>query len=234
MTGEANTIFVVDDEPAILKALERLLRGAGFEVRGFLSSQAFLEQHDPAIPGCAVLDVAMDGMNGLELQQKLAASGCERPVVFLSGRGDIPMSVRAMRAGAVSFLTKPVRAEDLLAAIRRAIEKDDTARRAHRELDAIGRRLATLTPRETEVLRRVIAGRLNKQIAGELGTAEKTIKVHRARVMEKMGVRSVAELVRMTDQAGFMPADMRSGADPDSPDWMGLRSIYDLRHGRRN
>jgi FixJ family two-component response regulator len=211
MIAAANTIFVVDDDPSILKALERLLRGAGFEVQSFLSSQAFLEHHDPAIPGCAVLDVAMDGLNGLELQQALAMSGCDRPVVFLTGRGDIPMSVRAMRAGAVNFLTKPFEAKDLLAAVRLAIDKDCAARQAHKELEAIECRLAALTPRESEVLRHVIAGRLNKQIAGELGTAEKTIKVHRARVMEKMGVRSVADLVRVTEQAGVAPADTRPG-----------------------
>ncbi|SDR63375.1 Two-component response regulator, FixJ family, consists of REC and HTH domains [Rhizobiales bacterium GAS113] len=180
MIAAANTVFVVDDDPSILKALERLLRGAGFEVQSFLSSQAFLEQHDPAIPGCAILDVAIDGLNGLELQQALATSGCDRPIVFLTGRGDIPMSVRAMRAGAVNFLTKPFEVKDLLAAVRFAIDKDCAGRQAHKELGAIERRLAALTPRESEVLRHVIAGRLNKQIAAELGTAEKTIKVHRA------------------------------------------------------
>jgi FixJ family two-component response regulator len=208
MTSVANTVFVVDDDPPVLKALERLLRGAGFEVQGFPSSQAFLAQHDPATPGCAILDIAMDGLNGLELQQALAASGCDRPIVFLTGRGDIPMSVRAMKAGAVNFLTKPVDANDLLAAVRIAIEKDGMARQAGAELEIIERRLAALTPRERQVLCHVVAGRLNKQIAGELGTSEKTIKVHRARVMQKMGVRSVADLVRTTARAGIAPADI--------------------------
>jgi FixJ family two-component response regulator len=221
MSAEVNTVFVVDDDPPILKALGRLLRGAGFEVRAFLSSQAFLEQHDPAIPGCALLDVSIDGLNGLELQQALVASGCDRPVVFLTGRGDIPTSVRAMQAGAVNFLTKPARAEDLLGAVRLAIEKDGAARKDRAQLEAVKQRMASLTLRESEVLGFVIAGRLNKQIAGELGIAEKTIKVHRARVMEKVGVRSVAELVRLTDRAGIAPSQTRCGRsrgpDPDEP-----------------
>ena len=211
MSAALNTIFLVDDEPPVVRALERLLRAAGYEVRGFLSSRAFLEQHDPAIPGCAVLDIAIDGMNGFELQELLADSGCERPVVFLTGRGDIPMSVRAMRAGAVSFLMKPVQGEELLDAIRLALEKDIKAREVRGRLAAIERRLVTLTAREREVLEHVVAGRLNKQIAAELGTAEKTVKVHRGRVMEKMRVRSVAELVRICDQAGVAPASMAGG-----------------------
>ena len=211
MSAALNTIFLVDDEPPVVRALERLLRAAGYEVRGFLSSRAFLEQHDPAIPGCAVLDIAIDGMNGFELQELLADSRCERPVVFLTGRGDIPMSVRAMRAGAVSFLMKPVQGEELLDAIRLALEKDSNAREVRGRLAAIERRLATLTAREREVLEHVVAGRLNKQIAADLGTAEKTVKVHRGRVMEKMRVRSVAELVRICDQAGVAPTSMVRG-----------------------
>jgi FixJ family two-component response regulator len=204
MSAEVNTVFVVDDDPPILKALGRLLRQAGFEVRAFLSSQAFLEEHDPAIPGCALLDVSIAGMNGLELQQALIASGCARPVIFLTAWGDIPMSVRAMQAGAVNFLTKPARAEDLIGAVRVAIEKDGAARRVHAELQAIKQRMESLTSRESEVLRFVIAGRLNKQIAGDLGIAEKTIKVHRARMMEKMDVRSVADLVRLAAKGGMV------------------------------
>jgi FixJ family two-component response regulator len=200
-----STIFVVDDDPSILRALERLMRGAGFSVRTFLSAETFLEGHDPAKPGCVVLDIALEGMDGLELQRLLDASGFERPIVFLTGKGDIPKSVQAMRAGAVNFLTKPVASQDLLAAIRDALEKDRLARYNRAELDEIKRRLAALTPRETEVLRYVVAGRLNKQIAAELGTAEKTIKVHRARVMEKMAVRSVADLVRLSERVGVGP-----------------------------
>jgi FixJ family two-component response regulator len=222
MSAAINTVFVVDDDPPILKALGRLLRGAGFEVQAFLSSQAFLDMHDPAIPGCALLDVSIDGLNGLELQQALIASGCERPVVFLTGRGDIPTSVRAIQSGAVNFLTKPARAEDLLRAVRLAIEKDSAARQAGAQLEALKQRMAALTLRESEVLGFVIAGRLNKQIAAELGIAEKTIKVHRGRLMEKMGVRSVAELVRLADRAGVVPSPTRyersrGSVEPDRP-----------------
>jgi FixJ family two-component response regulator len=206
----ANTVFVVDDDPSVLKALERLLRRAGFAVRSFGSSQVFLDNHDPAIPGCAVLDIAMDGLDGLDLQRALAASGCDRPIVFLTGRGDIPMTVRAMRAGAVSFLTKPVQSQDLLAAVHLAVEQDATARLHSAELEAIKRRLATLTPREAEVLRYVIAGHLNKQIAWAIGAGEKTVKVHRSRVMRKMAVRSVADLVRVTERVGVAPRTMES------------------------
>jgi FixJ family two-component response regulator len=211
MLTPATTVFLVDDEEPILKALGRLLGAAGFGVQCFSSAQAFLDGHDHEIPGCAVLDVAMDGLSGLELQQRLVASGCHRPIIFLSGRGDIPMSVQAMRAGAVTFLTKPVDGDELLAAVHLAIEKDRADRELRGELDAINRQIARLTPRECEVLRQVIAGRLNKQIAGDLGTAEKTIKVHRARVMEKMGVRSVAELVRVSQRAGIEPGSMPAG-----------------------
>jgi FixJ family two-component response regulator len=205
MTTPATTVFLVDDEEPILKALKRLLGAAGFGVQCFSSARTFLNGHDPVVPGCAVLDVAMDGLSGLELQQQLAASGCHRPIIFLSGRGNIPMSVQAIKAGAVTFLTKPVDGKDLLAAVHLAIEKDRAARQLRAELDAINRQLATLTSRESEVLRQVIAGRLNKQIAWSLGAAEKTIKVHRARMMEKMGLRSVAELVRVSQRAGIEP-----------------------------
>jgi FixJ family two-component response regulator len=170
------------------------------------SPQDFLARHNPALPGCLVLDVAMPGLNGLEVQQALAAIGDERPIVFLTGHGDIPTSVEAMKRGAVDFLTKPVNAEDLLKAIHSAIVKDSVRRLERDEVEEFKQRLATLTPREREVLPYVISGRLNKQIAGELGTAEKTIKVHRARVMEKMKVQSVAELVRLAERLGIRPA----------------------------
>lgn len=195
----------------MLRALSRLLRVAGYGVRTFHSSQEFLADHDPAAPGCLVLDLAMPGLNGLELQDALVASGSQRPVVFVSGRGDVSSSVQAMKAGAVDFLTKPVSEETLLAAVGRAIERDGQMRQAWAELRAIGARLATLTPREREVLQHVVAGRLNKQIAAELGTVEKTIKVHRSRMMEKMGVRSLADLVRIAERSGF------SQAVPHSP-----------------
>jgi FixJ family two-component response regulator len=200
------TIFVVDDDPAVLKSLGRLLRSAGLRVETCNSPQDFLARHNPALPGCLVLDVAMPGLNGLKVQQALAAIGDERPIVFLTGHGDIPTSVEAMKRGAVDFLTKPVNAEDLLKAIHSAIVKDSVRRLERDEVEEFKQRLATLTPREREVLPYVISGRLNKQIAGELGTAEKTIKVHRARVMEKMKVQSVAELVRLAERLGIRPA----------------------------
>ena len=196
------TVFVVDDDASVLKALARLLRSAGLNVVAFASPQAFLEQRDPDAPGCLVLDVAMPGLDGLELQQALAAQGGAPPVVFLTGHGDIPMSVRAMKQGAIDFLTKPVHEDDLLAAVHAAIEKDRMFRHACAELNVIRQRLATLTPREREVLKHVVAGKLNKQIAADLGTVEKTIKVHRARLMAKLQVRSLAELVRLSEKGG--------------------------------
>jgi len=195
-------VFVVDDDPAVLKGLSRVLRSAGLEVATFNSPCEFLEQHDPHAPGCLLLDVAMPGLNGLELQVSLTAEGSAIPIIFLTGRGDIPMSVQAMKAGALDFLTKPVHDEDLLKAVHAALEKDRIGRERRAELDEIQERLATLTPREREVLNHVVSGQPNKQIANDLGTVEQTIKVHRARVMEKMKVNSVAELVRLTEHLG--------------------------------
>ena len=200
------TVFIVDDEPAVLKSLSRLMRSARLAALTFSSPQEFLDRHDPQVPGCLILDVAMPGLDGLQLQQALIAKGSEIPIIFLTGRGDIPMSVRAMKRGAVDFLTKPVDDEDLLEAVRDAIEKERVNRLAIAGRNAIRQRLATLTPREREVLEHVLTGQLNKQIAGDLDIAEKTIKVHRGRVMEKMGVRSVAELVRLCQVAGIKPA----------------------------
>jgi FixJ family two-component response regulator len=203
MTDGIFTVFLVDDDAGVLKALSRLLRARGYEVQAFTSPQAFLENHDASIPGCAVFDVSMPDRDGLQLQQALAAGGSQRPVIFLTGKGDIPTSVRAMQAGAIDFLTKPVNDDDLVAAIARAENQDGGTRRANAEKDSITARFAILTPREREVMTHVIAGRLNKQIAGDLGTVEKTIKVHRGRVMEKLGVRSVADLVRLAEKAGI-------------------------------
>lgn len=197
------TVFIVDDDPAVLKSLSRLLRASQFTVVTFGSPQEFLERHDPHTPGCLVLDVAMPGLNGLELQEALRAKGSAIPIIFLTGHGDIPMSVQAMKSGALDFLTKPVHDKDLVKAVEAALEKDRIERQSRAELDDIQKRLATLTPREREVLVHVISGQLNKQIALDLGTVEKTIKVHRARVMEKMKVGSVAELVRLTERAGI-------------------------------
>jgi FixJ family two-component response regulator len=199
----APTVYVVDDDPAVLKSLSRLMRAAGMKVAAFGSSREFLEQHDRNSHGCLVLDVAMPGLNGLELQSALAAKGSAIPIIFLTGKGDVPTSVQAMKGGALDFLTKPVNEGDLLEAIRVAIKKDRAARQARAELDDIRERLATLTPREREVLDHVVSGQLNKQIAGDLVIVESTVKVHRARVMEKLKVRSVAELVRLAERAGI-------------------------------
>ena len=196
-------IFLVDDDAGVLKALSRLLRAKGYEIRSYTSPQEFLAQHDATVPGCAVLDVAMPGLDGLALQQSLTAGNSHRPVIFLTGKGDIPTSVRAMKAGAVDFLTKPVNDKDLLRAIAQAEEQDTRSRQSRAELASIQAKVTTLTPREREVLTHVVAGRLNKQIAGDLGTVEKTIKVHRSRMMEKLGVRTVAELVRLAEKIGI-------------------------------
>ena len=195
------TVYLVDDEPGVLKALSRLLRARGYEVKPYFSPQLFLEEHDVAVPGCAILDVSMPGLDGLQLQRALtAAGGYHRPVVFVTGKGDIPTSVRAMKAGAIDFLTKPVKDKDLFEAVSSAEALDAESRRLHSELESIQAKVRTLTPREREVLTHVVAGRLNKQIAGDLGTAEKTIKVHRSRMMEKLGIRMVADLVRMAEK----------------------------------
>jgi FixJ family two-component response regulator len=188
-------VRVVDDDAAVLKSLDRLLRSAGFAVRTFPSSQDFLDQQDADAPGCVLLDLSMPGLDGLEVQQALAGTGDHCPIVFISGHGDIPQTVRAIRAGAVDFLTKPFDKTQLLAAVRSAIEKDRAGRAARAERVSVGARIAALTPREREVMAHVVAGRLNKQIAAELGIAEKTVKVHRASVMKKMGVGSLAALV---------------------------------------
>lgn len=195
------TVYLVDDDPGVLKALSRLLRARGYEVKVYSSPSVFLDEHDMAVPGCAVLDVSMPGLDGLEIQRVLTtADGFQRPVVFVTGKGDIPTTVRAMKAGAVDFLTKPVKEEDLIEALSRAEARDIKSRKARSELDLMQAKLKRLTPREHEVLTRVVAGRLNKQIAGELGTVEKTIKVHRSRMMEKLGIRTVADLVRMAEK----------------------------------
>jgi FixJ family two-component response regulator len=200
------TTFLVDDDPAVLKSITRLLNAAGYKTKSFSSPQEFLSSHDPAIPGCAIIDLVMSELDGLHLQQALIDTGSERPIIFLTGKGDISTSVRAMKAGAVDFLTKPVKREALFAAVVRAANVDAAKRQKRNESKSIVERLGTLTHREREVLEYVIAGRLNKQIAASLGTVEKTIKVHRGRMMAKLGVRSVADLVRLADKAGIVPA----------------------------
>ena len=206
MTSDSSfVVFLVDDDPNVLKALTRLLRAKGHEVQAFTSSTDFLARHDSSVHGCAILDVSMPDLDGLELQTALMASGVERPIIFVTGTGDIPATVRAMKAGAIDFLTKPVNSHQLLAAIDRAIEIDHKARETQKDLELINRRIAALSPREREVFTHVIAGRLNKQIAAELGIVEKTIKLHRGRMMRKMGVRTVADLVRMAERVGIRP-----------------------------
>ena len=194
------TVFIVDDYPPVRKAISRLLRSAGFLVTAFASAEEFLAQYNSEVCGCLVLDVAMPTLSGLELQDILTKTGSLLPIIFLSGSADIPKSVQAMKRGASDFLTKPVNDEELLAAVRAAIEKDRALRQKQAEVSETRARLATLTPREREVLEYVVAGKLNKQIASDLGTVEQTVKVHRAHVMQKMRVQSVAELVRLIER----------------------------------
>lgn len=199
------SVYLLDDDPGVLKALKRLLTAKGYETKPFTSPKDFLASHDATTPGCAVVDLSMPELDGLAVQQALVEQSADRPVIFLSGRADIQSTVRAMQAGAVDFLEKPVNGQDLLLAVERAAERDTQSRKNHDEQHSIQDRVKRLTPREFEVLRHVIAGRLNKQIAADLGTVEKTIKVHRSRMMVKMRVRTVAELVRLTEKIGLRP-----------------------------
>ncbi len=207
MTKEEPIVFVVDDDVSVRNGLKRLIRSVGLEVETFASAQEFLDHDHPDRPSCLVLDVRMPGLSGLDLQEELAAQGLEMSIIFVTGHGDVRMSVRAMKAGAVDFLEKPFDDQDLLDAIHGAIERDRQAREKHAEAADIRRRIESLTPREYEVFTLVITGMLNKQIAAELGASEKTIKVHRARVMQKMEVVSVAELVRLAEKAGIVPPE---------------------------
>jgi FixJ family two-component response regulator len=207
MTEAEPTVFVVDDDPSVRRSMERLVRSMGFSVQTFATAKEFTERARVESPSCLVLDVHLPGPSGLELQRELVQEGVQIPIIFITGRGSIPMSVRAMKAGAAEFLTKPTRSRDLLAAIRAAIERDRVSHQVRRELDALRERYALLTGREREVMALVVAGRLNKQIAGELSTSERTVKFHRAHIMEKMAADSVAELVRMAGQLGMAPRD---------------------------
>jgi len=202
MTEPGATVYVVDDDPDVLKALERLFDSVGFAVAGFPSPESFLERVDRAVPGCIVLDLAMPGLNGLELQRVLESRGVALPIVFLTGHGDVASSVRAMKRGAADFLTKPVDDDVLIAAVRDALARDRAQRAIRAERARAAECLATLTAREREVLALIVAGRLNKQIAAELGTVEKTIKFHRANLMRKLGVRTLADLVKLAQAAG--------------------------------
>jgi FixJ family two-component response regulator len=204
MSVSRERIYVVDDEEAVRKALRRLLRSAGFDVADFGSPDEFLEKLDPEAFGCALLDVAMPGLDGFALQKSLAERGSPLAVVFLTGQGDIPKSVRAMKAGASDFLTKPVDETDLLSAVNMALGRSRAARAEREAVAGLRERLGSLTAREREVFEGVVAGMLNKQIAGDLGISEKTVKVHRGRVMEKMGASSLAELVQFAQRLGIV------------------------------
>jgi FixJ family two-component response regulator len=196
-------VCVVEDDAALRESLINLLRSVGLQVAAFASAQEFLRSPPPEVPSCLVLDVRLPGLSGLELQQQLAAGDMAIPIIFITGYGDIPMSVQAMKAGAVEFLTKPFREQDLLDAVQQALARDRTAREQRAKSEDLRRRYRALTPRERDVLARVVTGRLNKQIAGELGTSEAAVKVHRQHVMAKMGAGSLAELVRMADRLGI-------------------------------
>ena len=198
-----SVVFIIDDDPLYRASAERLVRSVGFNVQGFDSARDFLSSRRPDVPSCLVLDVRLPGLSGLDLQRELAEAGVHIPIIFVTGHGDIPMSVQAMKAGAVEFLTKPFRDQVLLDAIRQAIGRDQLARRQHaRDLD-FRRRYESLGPREREVFKCVVSGMLNKQIADELGATERTIKFHRSHIMQKMQVKSVAELVRIAEALGI-------------------------------
>jgi FixJ family two-component response regulator len=199
----APTVYLVDDDPDLLKAIERLLESAGLNVATFASAQLFLDSYDRKAPGCLVLDLAMPGINGLELQRALEQQASPLPIIFLTGRGDIATSVQAMKHGATDFLTKPVDDTTLIDAIQEALASDRVRRRTSVERERVATCLESLTGRERQVLELIVAGRLNKQIAAELGATEKTIKFHRGNLMRKMGVRVVAELVRLAERAGI-------------------------------
>jgi FixJ family two-component response regulator len=198
------TVFVVDDDAAMRDSLRDLIRSVGLRVELFDSAQDFLRSERLDIPGCLVLDVRMPGQSGLDLQRRLNEAGVAIPIIFITGHGDVQMGVHAMKAGALEFLTKPFRDQDLLDAIQQALNRDCAAREERAATEAIRRRFASLTSREREVMARVVGGLLNKQIAAELGTSETTVKTHRHQVMEKMGADSLPELVRMADRLGSL------------------------------
>jgi len=203
MPDAESTVFVVDDDASICRSIERLIEPAGFKVQTFRSAAQFLAQGRPPGPACLVLDVRLPGLSGLDLQRELTSSGIQLPIIFITGHGDIPMTVRAMKGGAVEFLTKPFRAPQLLSAIRAALERDRTMLKQQIEAAQLHHRYDLLTPREREVLALLVRGLLNKQVAGELATTERTIKFHRANIMRKMQAESVADLVKMAQKLGL-------------------------------
>jgi FixJ family two-component response regulator len=198
-------IFVVDDDASLRASLQDLLESVGLRVAAFTSAQEFLRSPRPEVPSCLVLDVRLPGLSGLELQRQLAVGDLVLPIIFITGHGDIPMSVQAMKAGAVDFLPKPFRDQDLLDAVHRTLACDRHARVQRAGIEALRRRFEALTPRQRDVMACLVAGRLNKQIAGELGTSEATVKTHRKQVMAKMHAESLAELIRIADQLGLLP-----------------------------
>jgi len=204
MDAEA-LVFVVDDDASLRASLQDLLESVGLRVAACASAQEFLRIPPPEGPSCLVLDVRLPGLSGLELQQRLAAGDLALPIIFITGYGDIPMSVQAMKAGAVEFLTKPFRDQDLLDAVHQALARDRQARAQRAERAALRRRFEALTPRQRDVMALMVAGLLNKQIAGELGTSEATVKTHRKQVMAKMRAESLADLIRIADQLGLLP-----------------------------
>ncbi len=205
MTSSDAIVFVVDDDSSVRSALKRLIKSVGHKVTTFSSAREFLDHDHPDAPSCLVLDIRMPGLSGLELQEQMAAAELHMPIIFITGHGNIPISVRAMKAGAVDFLEKPFDDQALLDAIHHAIAKDTQTKREQAEIGEVKQRVISLTPREHEVFSLVITGMLNKQIAFELGTSEKTVKVHRARVMQKMSAESLTDLVRLAEKAEIPP-----------------------------
>ncbi|MBV8173570.1 MAG: response regulator transcription factor [Verrucomicrobia bacterium] len=210
MLEGAAIVYVIEDDAPMRESLGNLIRSVGLAAKLFGSAQEFLRNERPEVPSCLVLDVRLPGLSGLDLQKRTTELGIEMPIIFVSGHGDIPMTVRAMKAGAVEFLTKPFRHQDLLDAIQQALENDAQARERRADIEDLRRRFSALTSRERDVMVKVVAGLLNKEIGAELRASETTVKVHRHQVMQKMGACSVPELVRMADELGILPPGRRN------------------------